>query len=76
MNPKIIETVNEKLEEILHEAVFDERQEAIFIRYYGVNCNRMDPKSIAKEIKMPLKKLKIELMKIEKKVFNILKKHD
>ncbi len=76
MDNSWIEAVNERLEIILEEAVFDERSEKIFKLHFGVNCKRLDPKGIAKEVKMPMKKLKPELAKIDNKVFNILKKHD
>lgn len=76
MNPKLIELVNEKLRLILEEAVFDESSEQLFRLHYGIDCKRLEPKAIAKELKMPQKKLKLELIKIDNKVFNILKKHD
>ncbi|MBM7561212.1 hypothetical protein [Fusibacter tunisiensis] len=75
-NPEYIDLINSKLEAILEEAVFDERQAAIFVRHYGIQQPRMAPKDIAKALKVPNKKLKIELAKIENRVFNIMKKND
>ena len=76
MDPKLIELVNDKLRLILDEAVFDEQSEMIFKYHYGIDCKRLEPKLISKELKVPLKKMKIELIRIDNKVFNILKKHD
>jgi len=76
MDPKLIELVNEKLRLILDEAVFDEQSEMIFKLHYGIDCKRLEPKAISKEIKLSQKKLKLELLRIDNKVFNILKKHD
>ncbi len=76
MNPKLIELVNEKLRLILDEAVFDEQTEAIFKFHYGIDCKRLEPKAISKQLKISQKKLKIELMRIDNRVFNILKKHE
>lgn len=75
MNPQIMKIVNEKLEEILEEAVFDSKAEQIFKLHYGIKCTRMEPKAIVKEAKIPAKRLKLELIRIDNKVFNILKKH-
>ncbi|MBS7527136.1 hypothetical protein KHM83_10640 [Fusibacter paucivorans] len=68
--------INYGLNTILEEAVFDERSELIFKKYYGIHCERKTPKEIAKLTKMPIKKLKLEMTKIDNKVFNILKKND
>ncbi len=76
MDPKLIELVNDKLRLILDEAVFDEQSELIFKFHYGIDCKRLEPKAISKELKVSLKKMKIELIRIDNKVFNILKKHD
>lgn len=76
MNPKLIELVNEKLRLILDEAVFDEQSERVFKLHYGIDCKRLEPKGISKELKITQKKMKIELSRIDNKVFNILKKHD
>jgi hypothetical protein len=76
MDPKLIELVNDKLRLILDEAVFDEQSEKIFKCHYGIDCKRLEPKAISKEVKVSLKKMKIELIRIDNKVFNILKKHD
>ncbi len=76
MDPKLIELVNDKLRLILDEAVFDEQSEVIFKYHYGIDCKRLEPKAISKELKVSLKKMKIELLRIDNKVFNILKKHD
>ncbi len=75
MNKEWLDTVNEQLELILEEAVFDEVAEKVFIRHYGIKCKRMDPKAISKELKIPVKKLRAIIDKIDNKVFNILKKH-
>ena len=72
----LIELVDENLKRVLDEAVFDERTESIFKLRYGIDCMRLDPKAISKEMKIPMKKLKLELTKIDNKVFNILKKYD
>lgn len=76
MDAKLLELVNEKLRLILDEAVFGEQSEKIFKLHYGIDCKRIEPKAISKEVKMPLKKLKIELTRIDNRVFNILKKHN
>lgn len=76
VEPKSIEIINEKLQLILEEAIFDEKSEKIFKMRYGIDSKAQPPKQIAKEVKMPMKKLKIELARIDNKVFNILKKHD
>ncbi len=76
MDAKLLELVNEKLRLILDEAVFSEQSESIFKLHYGIDCKRVEPKVISKEVKMPLKKLKLEITKIDNRVFNILKKHD
>ncbi|GAB6107530.1 hypothetical protein [Fusibacter bizertensis] len=76
MDAKLLELVNEKLRLILDEAVFEEQSERIFKLHYGIDCKRIEPKAISKEVKIPLKKLKIELTRIDNRVFNILKKHD
>lgn len=76
MDPKLIELVNERLRLILDEAVFDEQSESIFKLHYGIDCKRLEPKAISKQLKISQKKLKIELLRIDNKVFNILKKHD
>ncbi len=76
MDAKLLELVNEKLRLILDEAVFSEQSESIFKLHYGIDCKRVEPKAISKEVKMPLKKLKLEITKIDNRVFNILKKHD
>ena len=76
MNPKLIELVNEKLRLILDEAVFDEQTEAIFKLHYGIDCKRLEPKAISKQLKISQKKLKMELVRIDNRVFNILKKHE
>lgn len=76
MELKWVETVNERLKIILEEAIFDERTEQIFKWHYGVDCQRMDLKAISKNIKIPVKKLKLEVVKIDNKVFNILKKYN
>lgn len=67
MNPKLIELVNEKLRLILDEAVFDEQSEAIFKLHYGIDCKRLEPKAISKQLKVS-QKLKLELMKIDNRV--------
>ncbi len=72
----LIELVDENLKRVLDEAVFDEKTESIFKLRYGIDCMRLDPKAISKETKIPMKKLKSELTKIDNKVFNILKKYD
>jgi len=69
----LIELVDENLKRVLDEAVFDEKTESIFKLRYGIDCMRLDPKAISKEMKIPMKKLKSELTKIDNKVFNILK---
>jgi hypothetical protein len=76
MDPKLIELVNERLRLILDEAVFDEQSENIFKLHYGIDCKRLEPKAISKQLKISQKKLKNELLRIDNKVFNILKKHD
>lgn len=76
MDPKLIELVNERLRLILDEAVFDEQSENIFKLHYGIDCKRLEPKAISKQLKISQKKLKNELFRIDNKVFNILKKHD
>lgn len=76
MDPKLIELVNDKLRLILDEAVFDEQSEVIFKYHYGIDCKRLELKAISKELKVSLKKMKVELIRIDNKVFNILKKHD
>lgn len=76
MDPKLMEIVSEKLRLILDEAVFDEQTERVFKLHYGIDAKRLEPKALAKELKIPQKKLKLELSKIDNKVFNILKKHD
>ena len=70
------DAINYGLSTILEEAVFDERSEVIFRKHYGIHCERQEIKEIAKLTKMPLKKLMLEIGKIDNKVFNILKKHD
>lgn len=75
MDIKWIEFVNEKLEIILEEAVFEEKFEQIFRLRYGIKCKRLEVKDIAKQLKIPQKKLKQHIEKIDNKVFNILKKH-
>lgn len=75
MNQSLIDVVNEKLELILEEAIFDERTESIFKLHYGIQCHRLEPKAISKTLKIPVKKLKDELNRIDNRVFNILKKH-
>ncbi len=76
MHLYLIELVDENLKRVLDEAVFDEKTESIFKLRYGIDCMRLDPKAISKEMKIPMKKLKLELTKIDNKVFNILKKYD
>lgn len=76
MKQDLFEIVNERLRLILDEAVFDEQSERIFKLHYGIDCKRLTFKALAKETKVSQKKLKIELGKIDNKVFNILKKHD
>lgn len=76
MDPKLMELVSEKLRLILDEAVFDEQTERLFKLHYGIDTKRLEPKALGKEVKMPQKKLKLELSRIDNKVFNILKKHD
>lgn len=76
MDPKLMEIVSEKLRLILDEAVFDEQTEKLFKLHYGIDAKRLEPKALGKELKIPQKKLKHELSKIDNKVFNILKKHD
>jgi len=73
---KLMALVNEKLQIILEEAIFDERAEQIFRMRYGVDCQMELPKQISKTIKMPMKKLNLEMYRIDNKIFNILKKHD
>lgn len=76
IDSKLIDLINEQLQVILDEAVFDERTEKIFRLRYGIECMMQPPKAISKEVKMPMKKLNLELGRIENKVFNIMKKHD
>jgi hypothetical protein len=76
MESKWVDLVNDRLKIILEEAIFDERTEQIFKWHYGVECQRLDLKAISKGVKMPIKKLKLEVVKIDNKVFNILKKHN
>lgn len=76
MDLRLMAIVNEKLRLILDEAVFDEQSEAIFKLHYGIDCKRLEPKAISKELKISQKRLKIELIKIDNRVFNILKKHE
>lgn len=76
MSNKWEEAINYGLNTILEEAVFDERAETIFKKHYGIHCERLTPKEISKMTKLPIKKLKLEMTKIDNKVFNILKKHD
>ncbi len=76
MNKQVIDIVSEKLNLILDEAIFDERTEAIFKLHYGISCNRQEPKDIAKALKISQKKIKVELARIDNKVFNILKKYE
>lgn len=73
---KLMTLVNEKLQIILEEAIFDERAEQIFRMRYGIDCQMELPKQISKTIKMPMKKLNLEMYRIDNKIFNILKKHD
>jgi hypothetical protein len=75
LNKVWMDLVNEKLELILEEAIFDPRSESIFKLHYGVQCARQEPKTISKQLKISQKKLKIEIDRIDNKVFNILKKH-
>lgn len=72
----MIEIVNNQLQLIVDEAVFDERQTEIFKSRYGVGESIKEPRKIGKIYKLSPKKLKGELTKIDNKVFNILKKHD
>jgi len=76
VDPRLVALVGEKLRLILDEAVFDEKSELIFRLHYGIDCMRQEPKGISKTVKMPMKKLKLELTRIDNRVFNILKKHD
>lgn len=76
MDPKLMEIVGEKLRLILDEAVFDEQTERLFKFHYGIDTKRLEPKALSKEVKLSQKKLKLELSRIDNKVFNILKKHD
>jgi len=76
MENKWEEAINRGLNTILEEAVFDERSELIFKKYYGIHCERLTPKELSKTTKLPLKKLKMEMMKIDNRVFNILKKNN
>ena len=76
IDAKMMTLVNEKLQLILEEAIFDERAEQIFRMRYGIDCQIQVPKHISKTIKMPMKKLHLEMHKIDNKIFNILKKHD
>ena len=75
MNKIWMELVNEKLELILEEAIFEPRSEHIFKLHYGVQCVRQEPRTISKQLKISQKKLKLEIERIDNKVFNILKKH-
>lgn len=75
MENKWENVVNEQLEIILEEAVFDDVMEQIFKKRYGIHCQRQELKTIAKELKLSQKKLKVYVEKIDNKVFNILKKH-
>lgn len=76
IDPRTIEVINDQLGVILDEAVFDERTEKIFRMRYGIEHPIETIKVISKELKMPMKKLNLEIVKIDNKVFNILKKHD
>ncbi|GAU76858.1 hypothetical protein [Fusibacter sp. 3D3] len=73
---KMMTLVNEKLQLILEEAIFDEKAEQIFRMRYGVDCQIQVPKHISKTLKVPMKKLHLEMHRIDNKIFNILKKHD
>lgn len=70
------EMIMDHLVLISEEAIFDEQLELVFKKYYGVDEAQQTPKEISKTLKIPMKKLKIIIEKIEKKVFNVLKKHE
>jgi len=69
----LLERVNEKLPYILENMVFDEKHEQIFKYRYGIESHMLTPKEISKTLKISMKKLKPQIIKIDNKVFNILK---
>lgn len=69
-----IQKVQENLGKLLGVGLFDEKSEKIFKLYYGVGTERMDIQAISKEMKLSVKKLQPLLERMDKKVFNTLKK--
>ena len=74
INQEAIEYIDVKLNELVDEQVLNLKQEKIIRLRYGVGCEQADFKSMIKICKLKPKDMKKELLKAEKRVFNILKK--
>lgn len=70
-----IDYIDKKLVELVAEQVLDKKQEQIIRLRYGVGCEQSNFKHMLKICKLKPKDMKKELIKAEKRVFNILKKN-
>lgn len=74
INEESIAYIDDKLKELVEENVLNPKQERIIRLRYGVGCEPSDFKTMLKICKLKPKEMKNELIKAEKRVFNILKK--
>lgn len=65
--------VNQKLDEMVASGSLDAVMEKLIRYRYGVGEKPLAFKQLSKVMKMPRKKLVVELQKAEKQVFNMLK---
>lgn len=69
-----IEFVDLELKELVENKMLDERMERIIRHRYGIGCDPIEFKKMLKVFKLQPKIMKQEILKAEKRVFNIIKK--
>ncbi|MBN2794867.1 MAG: hypothetical protein JXR88_05640 [Clostridia bacterium] len=75
INKEAIEYIDGKLKDLVDEKVLNPKHERIIRLRYGVGCEPSDFKTMLKICRLKPKEMKDELVKAEKRVFNILKKN-
>jgi len=69
-----IEFVDLELKELVENSMLDERMERIIRQRYGIGCEPIEFKKMVKLFKLQPKVMKQEILKAERRVFNIIKK--
>jgi len=66
--------VDLELKELVENRALDEKMEKIIRHRYGIGCEAVDFRKMVKIFKMQPKIMKQEILKAERRVFNIIKK--